>query len=1226
MKKTRVLALILMLAMLVQIMPTTLGVSAAANDTIVLYPEYPEKIERDYMYRVYVSQGGEEYEIPVYNSMRHSNHYVRGDQGTYSDVDRRFCQFSATPTTSNPVTIKVVANTDFTKYSIIPSSKAISSTIVKNEITFDITESGQYVFRLNDNNLTNLAIFADAVETESPSTNKTVVRYNKNNPAPNKVSRTGSVVYIIEDWQDVEFFELRSNQELYIAPGAVLNSRILVLDGQSNVKIFGRGMLRDFNDSRAYNSNGRLQTARDYNYILTVGSSWNKGTQLTSNVNIKDIILFDSKGFNLVFQGTQNCTADNIKIVSNEISTDGVSIWGSDYITIKNSYLYVADNAFVIDQATSLKLDNLLVGTSIATFFPQSGIEGAHEYKNINVFRSATIMEPASGFTNTIYGAYAKGTILIENLSAIDCVAPVDGSGTSKMGKLFATYSSATNSSANKVITFKNLTLPETNNSYAVDVGVKNAKAGNYSITIKNAYVGTTALTQSNVKFTDSTTSGKPSTLSVSNDGTYSPIIRNVTEAYYSANESYIRDDSTGTIYFAPTAPYSKNGTVYVSAKTTAEKLGFKTYFDADDNSLTVYDDNLIVRATVGSKNVVYNDSLITLSAPVEYGEEVMVPVEFFQKTIAPESRVNGKNAVIGTYDRGNTENLVINGDFEDKNALESWTTINFSILTRSTNSYSGSYGLRFLDPTITNRTSATTDTYWAQGAYQDVRDLVRANGPGVYRISFWAKCNESGKTDTDLTDTSKYNIATTVATGWMSGSPLGGAKTQTLTTSWKQYTQDVFIAATGSRSVTAKELYAAITIKGALDVSVDDFTFTKVSNVTNSSGTPLYTITTDVDTDNAGDYSLDYGVTGKTVSISGTNADILNLTFETASDYITVDATRQTASDSTNTTKASIEVAYPSNYDRVARVYAVNASGTVVAEIVIKIPATTTDKHVLDFATNLVVNDTYTVGEALDTSTLKLTNVLYNDGTTGTVTDSSKIRVTGADFSTAGKKTITVSYDNKSVTYTTTVKAPAVTNDAKLKTLGANIRLETDELSAGIRFAATFEKNDLYDTYYPTSDSEKMYIYSENNNYQFGAIMVPTSLIPSGEDVVSMYQSGNSTVLEALGKRVYAQDSETLTFTGVLVGIPETVKDYTNVIQTAFYVRYRESETDDWTYIFSTKLEDSYYSVATKAAEKTYNYTNLPNPTAGQKRIIDALNKIIDFVEEDNWIDGDWW
>ena len=404
MKKTRLLAVILVLAMLVQIMPVmTLGVSAAANDTIVLYPKYPEKIEQDYMYRVYVSQGGDKYEIPVYNSMRHSNNFVNESYGTDSENDRRFCQFSANPSVSNPVTVEVVVNTNFTKYSIIPSSKRIASTVSSNKITFKITEAGQYMFRLNDNNLTNLAIFADPVETDVPDKNASnVVVFDENNKAPNAIGRKGTVyssntIFYVEDWQDVEFFELQSGQQLYIAPGAVLNARVQIMNNQNGIKIFGRGMLRDFNDTRAYDASTELQEARQYYYLLTVGSSWYDRSQTANtarNVTIKDILLFDAKGFNLVFLGAVGCTADNIKEISNEISTDGISFWNCEDISVTNSFLYVADNIFVIDNCENVTMDNLLVGSSIATFFPQSKLEGTHKYTNINVFRSATLFEP----------------------------------------------------------------------------------------------------------------------------------------------------------------------------------------------------------------------------------------------------------------------------------------------------------------------------------------------------------------------------------------------------------------------------------------------------------------------------------------------------------------------------------------------------------------------------------------------------------------------------------------------------------------------------------------------------------------------------------------------------------------------------------------------------------------------------------------------------------------
>lgn len=1222
MKKTRVLALLLTIAMLFQAMPLTMGF-ATENDTIVLYPEYPEKIEQDYMYRVYISQGENTYEIPVYNSMRHLNHYVREAHGTNSEEDRRFCQFSAAPSVNNPVTVTVVANIDFTKYSVIPSIKGIDATVNSNEISFEVTESGQYLFRLNDDNSTNLAIFADAIETDIPDkTADNVVVFNEQNPAPNAIGTysTGAVeypsntVFFVEGWQDVELFELQSGQRLYIAPGAVLNARIQIMQGNSDVKIFGRGMLRDFNDTRAYNSSAQQINTRRFNYLLTVGSSWYDRTQaqnVAKNVTIKDIMLFDAKGFNLVFLGADECSVDNVKIVGNEISTDGISFWNCSNIDVTNSFLYVADNIFVIDSSKDVTMDNLLVGSSIATFYPQGLIQGTHSYKNINVFRSATIFEPAGGYRQGTT-ATDKG-IFVENLSAIDCVAPYGSSTGNKTGKFFSTFNNASNSNTVKNISFENVTLPTGNNSYIVEVGVENAAAGNYDITLKNVYVGATALTQQNLQFTDSTTSGVASSVSVSNDSAYTPVTKNEATASYTAYKTYIRDASTGRQYFSPTQPYAKNGTVYISAETTAKTLGFNTYFDEDDNSITIYDQNVLVRATVGSNVALYNDTSVTLSAPVEQGEEIMVPTDLFQKTVAGKTQVNGYNIVIGNYDRCDGENLVENGDFEDKNALESWTTVNFARLTRSTEAHDGSYALRFADSSIFKASEMLSH----KGAYQDVREIVRQNGAGVYRMTFWAKCNDTDKTDADLADTSAYNIFASVITGWPSASPSGGASRKALTTSWQQYTQNIFIGKdSGSVKVNSPVLYATITVNGATDVSVDNFTFTKVSDVTTNNGTPYFAMTSDATEDASGNYSLDYGTTGKSVSISGTNSGIPTITYETTSDYITLGETAHTTSGGVHAATASISVAYPSNYERTARIFAKGGSGNIVGQITLTIPANTTDaRHVIDYTCNLEVNRTYSVGSTLDTSALELTNVTYNDGTTGTV--NSGITVSGADFSTAGEKTVTVTYDNKSTSYTTTVIAEDAQYESGITPLGSNIRINNGELSAGIRFAANVEKNELYDVYY----GEENYVYSQNNDYQFGAILVPADMLEDGETVVDLFEDGNESVLVIVGQNVYEQDAQTLSFTACVTDVPETKEDYTNVLQCVFYVRVRENAEGEWRYLYSAPMHDSYFSVAEKAY---YNdYVNTPTSTESEMAILNSLKEIIEFVEEGSWIIG---
>ncbi len=75
----------------------------------------------------------------------------------------------------------------------------------------------------------------------------------------------------------------------------------------------------------------------------------------------------------------------------------------------------------------------------------------------------------------------------------------------------------------------------------------------------------------------------------------------------------------------------------------------------------------------------------------------------------------------------------------------------------------------------------------------------------------------------------------------------------------------------------------------------------------------------------------------------------------------------------------------------------------------------------------------TYTVGEKLDTSGLEI-RATMSDGTVKTLT--SGFTVSTPDMSTAGTKTVTVSYGGKTATFNITVKAPVVLSSISVQTL----------------------------------------------------------------------------------------------------------------------------------------------------------------------------------------------
>lgn len=179
----------------------------------------------------------------------------------------------------------------------------------------------------------------------------------------------------------------------------------------------------------------------------------------------------------------------------------------------------------------------------------------------------------------------------------------------------------------------------------------------------------------------------------------------------------------------------------------------------------------------------------------------------------------------------------------------------------------------------------------------------------------------------------------------------------------------------------------------------------------------------------------------------------------------------------------------------------------------------------------------------------------------------------------------------------------------------GANIRLGTNP---GLRFAATVEKNEWYDAYY----GEEIYAYADSNNLRFGTIVAPSELLEN-TDLITAYLGGNPVVLDIPAKKIYAQDAETLTFTGVLTQIPRKTSTYTMKLTAAFYICTRENESAQWEYRFSETLERSYFECA-QAALKTYEAVE--NPTQEQQKVLLQLRELVAAVDNDDslWLGGE--
>ena len=328
--------------------------AAAARSELVVYPEYPERIERDHAYTVTVSQeGGARRRIPVYNHCEKSALTRRTCGG---DVNRRFCEFAFS---GAPVRVDIAVCEDVRSYTVFPASRRLRHRFRDGVISVFLDKPTTFGIRLNDYDKTILSVFADPPED------------------PASLPRKGDPgVLFVDGWTDavaedgtivVDGAPLR---EVYVAPGAVLNARLRVT--APNARVRGRGMILDpFSDVFRYDQ--RKNTRR---FLLTVSGAGS---------TVEDVKLVDARTFNFGSFGN-GIAFRNVKALSSMMCSDGFTNGGAGLV-VDGAWLYVGDNAIVVSGLKDSTYRNVAVGTSCNAIFPQ----GANErvtLEDVSVFRA----------------------------------------------------------------------------------------------------------------------------------------------------------------------------------------------------------------------------------------------------------------------------------------------------------------------------------------------------------------------------------------------------------------------------------------------------------------------------------------------------------------------------------------------------------------------------------------------------------------------------------------------------------------------------------------------------------------------------------------------------------------------------------------------------------------------------------------------------------------------
>ena len=390
----------------IAILAVAATVSLKSEAGIVVYPEYDSRIERDYAYAVHVAQGKTSRFIPVYNHCEKSILETRTRGG---DVNRRFCEFAFD---GGPVRVDIAFCEDVKSYAVFPSRLGLKSTFRDGVLSVTLEKPATFGIRINDYDKSILSVFAEAPEDAS------------------NVPRKGDAgVLFVEGWMDppgedgVLVVE-EPVREVYIAPGAVLNARLLVKS--KGAYVHGRGMMLD-PMSDIFRFDQSKNTKRGFLRVQA------------PDVTVEDIKLVDARTFNFC-SWSHNVTFRNVKALASMMCSDGITCSGANFC-VEGAWLYVGDNALVISGLKNALLRGVAIGTSCNAIFPQGSNMGV-SMENVDVFRAdeGLIRNVYNGVLrrNTKWNemntakarkepgpqdlVHQRNGFFFKNLSAVDCV------------------------------------------------------------------------------------------------------------------------------------------------------------------------------------------------------------------------------------------------------------------------------------------------------------------------------------------------------------------------------------------------------------------------------------------------------------------------------------------------------------------------------------------------------------------------------------------------------------------------------------------------------------------------------------------------------------------------------------------------------------------------------------------------------------------------------------
>jgi len=213
---------------------------------------------------------------------------------------------------------------------ILPSRYGITPTKEGNMIRFTLTNPGQFSIEIGENGYKNgLILFADPAETDipSPSSNQYRVLTKASKTDINSVPTSYSGIYFKAGVHNIGVYRVPVNiKNVYFEKGAWVYGS-LIMDGNPNVKIFGRGFL----------SSGKLNY-RESHCIEAINQS--------DNIQIEGIVVADPRYFAVRLIG-QNNMVKWTKVIGGWVyNCDGIAAYAGS--SVSNCFIWANDDAIKV--------------------------------------------------------------------------------------------------------------------------------------------------------------------------------------------------------------------------------------------------------------------------------------------------------------------------------------------------------------------------------------------------------------------------------------------------------------------------------------------------------------------------------------------------------------------------------------------------------------------------------------------------------------------------------------------------------------------------------------------------------------------------------------------------------------------------------------------------------------------------------------------------------------